>query len=409
MTNSNVMYKILTSSSTTFTLPSSPVDGQVVIFHYCGSSGTYSFSVTKASGATYTLPYQVSTVVYQNTISLARTFVYTSSTNAWTIATTKSDTYTQLGTASTLSVPLGNTNNNIALSSDGTYVCYGVYQGSIYYSTNNGTSFAVSNAPSTRWGQVVCSQGSSTIVFYAGPIDSSGTALYKSTTFGATWTSLSIPSQTQRNISALATNADGSVVAFCHYLGSIYVSTDGGSSWSTVSTFSGTEYVSMKMSFDGSRIFIAGNGSDIVLYSSDTGSSFTSFGSARGLPAQACMDVCMSDDGVYQYTAIYLNASYSLYRSENSGTSFTQVTDSTLPKSGVYRIVCSSSGMTVLCSYYNSTGTSAGLYVSQNYGTNWVLLSSGVAHVFSNYNLANIACINYARSSLQIGTVNNVQ
>lgn len=130
-------------------------------------------------------------------------------------------------------------------------IVYVPVAGPIYRSTDSGSTWTPSSAPSNVWRSVTCSADGSKLaaVLYEGRI-------YTSTNFGASWTPTSAPSNYWTEI---ASSADGGVLAAtAYYGGQIYLSTDSGGSWSSVSP--SNSWTCVAASADGNRLAAAGTG-----------------------------------------------------------------------------------------------------------------------------------------------------
>jgi hypothetical protein len=289
------------------------------------------------------------------------------------------------------------TNSNfIAISLTGQYVCYIQNpSGYIYYSSNYGNTFTQSNAPSRTWYCITCSQSSSTPIFYANDISGN---FYTSTNNGSTWSSLGNLGQTIQH----AINASGSTLVVPVYNGSsIQISTNSGSSFTSVSLGTSKPWEACCMSSNGQVIIVCTQDtSAIASISVNGGSTFSLLSSTNGIPAYPMRNgyVCMSSNGTY----IYICTNGNLYMSSNTGQTFTQVSGLT----NCTRPIISESGRTVLL----TAGSSGYLYQSIDYGNTFTLASGPITttyNLWANKNLQNIIA-GGSTSTLLVGTCTGV-
>lgn len=129
--------------------------------------------------------------------------------------------------------------------------------GWIYTSTNYGTTWQITSAPKTNWCSIACSADGSKL--FAAAYDNSvfgiQNGLFKSTNFGATWTTLTIPGNLLQCITvACSTNGNNLMVAAANnYLSRIYTSTNSGATWLTNNTPT-ANWSSVASSADGSKL-----------------------------------------------------------------------------------------------------------------------------------------------------------
>ena len=152
----------------------------------------------------------------------------------------------------------------------------------------------------------------------------------------------------------------GAIVSVLGNTGSLVRTNYAFSGWNTLANGSGTSY-------DPAQTFSMGS-ANVTLYAkwaADSSTSWTNFQSSGTLPYAAYDAVTVSSDGT-KIVAVIQNGSGTsagIYRSANSGTSWTRV-DAAIR---AYRSVASSSDGT-----YIAAGVSTGyIYVSANSGTSW--------------------------------------
>jgi uncharacterized protein (DUF736 family) len=198
-----------------------------------------------------------------------------------------------------------------------------------------------------------------------------------STNGGSTWSISSAPSGNWISIDMTLT---GSRIIGVQYLGGMYLSNDSGATWSAVSggalSTSGREYESVTVSTDGSRIAAAIMNGEIQV-SSDGGATWTA-ARAAGTPAggAALVDqfraIDSSADGSVVVAATQNNR---VYLSTDGGATFQLrpvAVGGTAVGDGWYRVKVSEDGNTiVLAGNYQYTSASSGIYVSRDRGLTW--------------------------------------
>jgi hypothetical protein len=167
--------------------------------------------------------------------------------------------------------------HSVASSADGSKLAIAADPGTIYISTNSGTTWRIMvGAPGTNWEAIVSSADGTKLAAIA----RSG-LVYTSPDSGVTWTSNSLPIAQWTSI---ASSADGRtlVAAACssdiYYLngnGSIYISTNSGTTWTLNATGHGWGFVAS--SADGSKLVaLIGDGVVQGLLSTHYGGIYTS-------------------------------------------------------------------------------------------------------------------------------------
>ena len=224
----------------------------------------------------------------------------------------------------------------IAMSSDGNTIIGADYSGSIYKSTNGGSSWTqLTNAPDVDWSCLAMSSDASILI--AGI---NGGYIYTSTDSGTSWTMRT--GSGSRTWSSIACSSDGTKIAgAAGYEGpNIYISTDSGATWTT-SYVSATAYCySVTMSSDGTKLAVGSTYGDYVYTSSNSGASWTQ-GTQVG--ANDWISIASSSDG----SIIVAGAAGAyIYISYNSGSTWVQ--QSTVIGTGYwFGIAVSSSGTKV--------------------------------------------------------------
>lgn len=134
--------------------------------------------------------------------------------------------------------------------------------GNIWLSTNSGTTWAQTTAPSQRWQTVTMSDDGLRI--YAAATNSPTSAfIYLSTNGGTSWQLSTAPNRDYRQLEC---SSDGLVIAARSYTSnSLVISQDGGQSWSTLQPEGASSFSEIAISGDGSHI-AAINGFGIYNY-----------------------------------------------------------------------------------------------------------------------------------------------
>lgn len=225
----------------------------------------------------------------------------------------------------------------VASSSDGTILAAVAYDNGIYLSTNSGSTWVPEESGSVIWDGIAESANGSNMI-----ASIYGNDLYASANGGRTWTATAFSG----NWTAVAMSASGSVM-YGAAIGGIYSSAN----WSSVlSGTSGYDWVAIASSADGSRLIAAATNSGGGIYiSSNGGSSWSSV----GLPATNWTSVASSSDGSKLVAVVKGGL---VYTSDNWGATWQNN-----GLTGNWQCVASSSdGSTVAAGIYNST--TSGLY-----------------------------------------------
>jgi uncharacterized repeat protein (TIGR02543 family) len=214
----------------------------------------------------------------------------------------------------------------------------------------------------------------------------SGGALYRSTDFGVTWSS--IDGTSGRNWFSIASNLDGTKVVAVDRGGDVWTSVDSGSTWTQrVVGGSVRNWESVASSSDGSKLVaVASNGSSngFIHTSSDSGATWSINLAPSG--NNKFTGVTSSNDGIYLAVTTWANG---IYTSNNSGQTWTL---RTLPVPNVggethLQAVASSGDGSRLVTGSRLSGASNGgvIFTSADYGVSW-----------KAYAQANLDYINFA-------------
>lgn len=178
---------------------------------------------------------------------------------------------------------------------------------------------------------------------------------------GTTWTAREPdPAAPNRNWAGTASSASGNRIAAIANPGGIYLSADGGASWTRSSAPSG-DWTQVVMSANGQRLAAVAGG---LLYTSgDYGQTWV----ARNGSGQYWQGVHMSEDGLRIVGA----AGGSIHVSTNGGTSFTPVAGTA--NTDWRAVAGSGDGMRLVAvaSFYGGDPANQGVYVSIDGGATW--------------------------------------
>jgi hypothetical protein len=212
---------------------------------------------------------------------------------------------------------------DIAVSSDGTYVTAVPYDGQIYRSTDGGGFWYAEDISRGRTGVAMSSSGAKQTVVGGGSFMGK---VYTSSDYGDNWT--------ERNYSkwwaGVRMSSDGTI-QYGIDQSSVYKSTNSGETWSQVFNTS-TYLYDLAVSSDGTKITVTQtNSSNIgsIYISSNSGSSWV----LRSPTNTAWNSVAMSADGVRQTAVVGVLGR--IYISNDSGISWTAVGVSNKNWSGV--------------------------------------------------------------------------
>ena len=253
------------------------------------------------------------------------------------------------------------------ISYQGTYPNYNTY-----YSNNYGQTWLLSDMPTSILGNY-CTPLNYPNVFYVGAVNGTNGSgkLYRSLNGGANW---NLISTNYGNVSGLCVNDDDTILYLSNYNNAVYYSTRTGNSSFNYTTNSGTftftqitnsnnsyRYTKLLCSPDGS--FLYGNASSSNRVFTYTFSNTTSFNVtfASAYNNDVC-DVAMSSNGSYLYASLINNANYTIIRSTNGGTTFTDIGTTVITKNIAAFINCDPTGQ------YVQVKSGASWWVSTDYG-----------------------------------------
>lgn len=237
------------------------------------------------------------------------------------------DNGSNLKTGSSWTRPIGGDGFESIIDHTDPNIMYGtIYYGQIYKSTNGGAGFGTIV---TSGGTGVNENGAWLTPYVMSPNDHNTLyvakdALHVSTDAGGSWTSYTVPGGTANSLAVAASNED---YIFVGKGSTLYRSTDGGSTFTTLSGLSGSSitYIAIDPN-DENRVWVtfSGFGSGAKVYAStDAGNTWSNY--STGLPNIPCNTIVYQDgtsDGLYVGTdagVYYRDSSYSAWQPYNSG------------------------------------------------------------------------------------------
>ncbi|HXF10686.1 MAG TPA: hypothetical protein VN625_07880, partial [Desulfuromonadaceae bacterium] len=265
----------------------------------------------------------------------------------------------------------------IACSADGTKLAAtigGSATGNLWVSTNSAFSWT-SRATVQTWSSIAASADGTKWIAAVGytpnSINTRG-GIYRSTDSGTTWNVTSAPST---NWSAVASSADGTRLLAVARTGQIYFSVNGGSAWTAVGATGGSFFWrGCASSADGTNLLAVGEGGYVVV-SSDGGATWVQ----RTNYLSQLISATMSADGNRE---IVTGNGGQVYLSTDAGTNWIQA--ATLGSQGM-SIASSADGARLAAAVGDATAT-GNVYSSADSGSVWkslagapVLMWSGIA------------------------------
>jgi len=204
--------------------------------------------------------------------------------------------------------PTGDSYRDLALSSTGAIQMGATLGGLIYVSTNTGATWADIGAGTDYWFSCDMSNNGTVMAAAAGTSSGGSGRISVSTNSGATWTQYG-PTLSWTSI-AVSGN-DGSIMLASAFAESVYLSTDTGVTWVAISSLLQTRWEKVDISDDGTSMIIVyyngfaadGPGGNVFV-SSDTGVTWTireSFRewSSTAISGDGGTQVAVMDDGLY--------------------------------------------------------------------------------------------------------------
>jgi hypothetical protein len=244
--------------------------------------------------------------------------------------------------------------NGLAASADLTKLAAVAYSGDIYTSTNFGTNWQITTAPTQLWSGIAGSADGTKLLAAA-----NGNLVYISTNSGVTWRAANVPANNEWQ--AVACSSDGTrMVATTFSQGGIFISTDSGNTWSNRYSVGYCESIAssangLKLAAVGTNIFISTNG----------GTNWN----VSGAPALDWYQIACSADGTTLLADQYYSTTDTLlYVSRDSGLTWNPVGQSNAWDA----VAMSTDGNKMLASVVNGP-----IYVSVDSGNTWQPTDTG--------------------------------
>jgi hypothetical protein len=244
----------------------------------------------------------------------------------------------------------------------------------IYTSTDSGVTFSPANTDNLG----IFYLASSSDCSFLTATNNSG-IIQKSTDYGTTWTNLYDTGFTNRlvgiTMSKIASGSGYTIAAVDldtnTATGNIYISTDSGASWNTVSSFPGSKskaFQDIVCSADGTKMYACSTQSvqdppsndGAIYYSTDSGATWNLFDNGN---FGKYSKITCSDDGSKIFCTMFYSG---IWYSSNSGTSWNLYSS---PSGSWYDICCSGDGTFIAA--INNSGSPGYIYTSNNSGVGW--------------------------------------
>ena len=248
---------------------------------------------------------------------------------------------------------------SLAVPPKGGTLAAAVYGGGIYVSTNGGSNWRLTAAPSQNWYSIACSSNGSTL---AAAVWSGG--IYTSTNSGTTWKQTSAAT---RYWDSVVLSYDGRKLAAAANNDGIYTSTNSGSTWQKTSA-PALNWYTLASSSDGGKLaaLVYGGG---IHTSTNGGTTWTK----SSAPDEYWGGLAGSADGSKLVAGVYADGG--IHISTNSGASWT-LTDA--PSTNWLSLASSETGLILLAGV-----DGGGVYVSTNSGGDWDLTAAPVKNWYS--------------------------
>lgn len=248
--------------------------------------------------------------------------------------------------------------DGIASSSDGKYVAASTGTGTVWVSSDYGSTWTNRTPPVSGrfWYGITSSADGSHLAV----VDASPGHIWTSTNYGVTWTDQT--NSGTRSWLRIASSSDGSRLIAATNNGVVDISADGGSTWN-VASVSGTNFTSVSSSASGQYLaatdFGAGVSGGFIYTSSDYGANWTQQVSG-GQKTWGAVNI--SPDGSH----IFAGDGTHLYYSTNHGSSWSQAAGTTGTPDW-QTISSSTSGQYLIAAGNNATP----VWISSDFGVNW--------------------------------------
>ncbi|MEP6876787.1 MAG: sialidase family protein [Burkholderiales bacterium] len=236
---------------------------------------------------------------------------------------------------------------SVTASADGTKLYAGVSGGSVYASADSGLTWSVTAAPSAYWRALATSADGQQLIAGNG----NNGFLYTSADAGATWTT---HGAVAGQWNGAASSSDGVTLAAANGNGQIYVSTDSGVTFTPHGP--AAYWSSVAMSADGVHMIASNSNNGFLYTSADSGQTWT-----PGVQQGYWQGVASSSDG--SHLAAVDSNNQSLWLSGDSGLTWTQASVG----GSFSKVAMSADGTRIMTgSQYNGL-----LYISTDSGANW--------------------------------------
>jgi photosystem II stability/assembly factor-like uncharacterized protein len=260
----------------------------------------------------------------------------------------------------------------VASSADGSKLAAVADDGGIYISTNSGTTWLLTSAPTYyNWNCVASSADGITLAATA--YGRTNNAIYISTNSGTTWILSSAP--TNYAWDSIASSADGTKLAatafvFTNY--AIYTSTNSGTTWTPQTNAPNDPWESIASSADGSKLVVQVSGA--IYRSADSGVTWSQIGKPfSAWPEVSSIQVIASSADGTRLVAAFIGDSNNnpvpIYISTNSGTAWAATS---APSNYWAGVASSADGTKLVAAAWKDFSFDPGpIYTSTNSGATW--------------------------------------
>ena len=243
-----------------------------------GTTWTQRKGVSALANVSYAMYGGISTCSFDGSVALM------GMTNIVSLTTNAGQTWTPVANSSNVFLVAPQSPGTMAVSSNGTKIVLVDNSGTPYISSNTGSSFAVISGISGNSTTPVAISANGTVIL----VNRSGNAgINLSTNGGSSWSTVG----TATGYYSFAASSNG-LIQLAGGSSNVYISSNTGSTWTTISNFaSASGYVAM--SYDGTRMVVA-QASGYIWWSSNSGATWTQ---ATTSGSQSWAWISMSADG----------------------------------------------------------------------------------------------------------------
>ena len=203
--------------------------------------------------------------------------------------------------------------------------------GSLYRTTNGGTSYSGVSAPASgNWVTPLVLESNSNNLYVG------WNGVYRSTDLGITWTKIS-GTVISSNVSVLAISPSNPNYIYAAVGSTVYVTKNGGSSWVSYTAPSTVNSIAVHYS-NPEKVWVASNSPNAVLVSTNACSTYTNI--VSNLPAYPVRSIVVdnsADEG------LYVGMNIGVYYTNKNSTSWTNLTDN-LPQVAINEVELQLSG-----------------------------------------------------------------